>query len=77
MQILILALLAFPSSIGFVQDTTTIDQYCRLIISESLATTKVRIDIDMGDEKKLSANDARLRDELTSKLKDLIQLWMR
>ena len=46
---LMLRLLVFTSFIGSAQDTTTIDQYCRLIMSGW--TTKVTIDVDM--EKKV------------------------
>jgi hypothetical protein len=53
---------------SFAQDTTYIEQYCRLDISERPLSNKVAIDVDFGESRRLFA-DYRLRDEETGKLK--------
>jgi hypothetical protein len=58
-------LLSFSS---FAQDTTKVEQYCRLVAINKLLSTKVNIDVDFGQERKFFT-DARLRDEETGKLK--------
>ena len=51
------------------QDTTMVERYCRMIISERALSTKVNIELDFGEARKLFAGDVRLKDELTGKLK--------
>ncbi|HUR65577.1 MAG TPA: hypothetical protein VMZ03_04435 [Chitinophagaceae bacterium] len=52
----------------FAQDSTKVEQYCRVIAQNRLLSNKVNIDIDFGDERKLFS-DNRMRDEETGKLK--------
>jgi len=65
---LILVLFIFSSLNFFGQDTTTVEQYCRVIISNRALSTKVNIEIDFGEERKLF-KDNRLRDEMSGRLK--------
>jgi len=51
------------------QDTTMVEQYCRLIATGKILSNKVRIDVDFGEERKLF-RDNRLRDEQTGRLKE-------
>jgi len=51
------------------QDTTRVEQYCRLIATGKILSNKVRIDVDFGEERKLF-RDNRLKDEQTGKLKE-------
>ncbi len=51
------------------QDTTVIEQYCKMIVSGRVLSTKVNIDLDFGEERKLFGGDTRLKDDLTGKLK--------
>lgn len=53
---------------GFSQDTTRVEQYCRLVAQNRLLSNKVNIDVDYGDERKLFS-DNRLRDEETGRIK--------
>jgi len=50
------------------QDTTQVEQYCRLISFNRMFSNKVNIDVDFGDERKFFS-DSRMRDEETGKLK--------
>ena len=69
MKKLIFTLFVFTSLITSAQDTSTVERYCRMVISERSFSTKVNIELDLGEERKLLAGDTRLRDELTGKLK--------
>lgn len=51
------------------QDTTMVEQYCKMIVSGRVLSTKVNIELDFGEERKLFGGDTRLRDDLTGKLK--------
>ena len=51
------------------QDTTMVEQYCKLVATGKILSNKVRIDVDFGEERKLF-QDNRLRDEQTGKLKE-------
>lgn len=53
---------------SFAQDTTKVEQYCRLVSINKLFSNKVNIDVDFGDERKFFT-DNRLRDEETGKVK--------
>jgi len=53
---------------SFAQDTSYVEQYCRLEIGERALSNKVVIDVDFGESRRLF-NDYRLRDEETGKLK--------
>lgn len=53
---------------AFAQDSTKVEQYCRLIAFNRLLSNKVSIDVDFGDERKLFT-DNRMRDEETGRLK--------
>jgi hypothetical protein len=53
---------------GFAQDTTKVEQYCRLVAYNKLLSNKVNIDVDFGQERKFFT-DNRLRDEETGKVK--------
>jgi len=65
-MILVVFLLAAVNS--FAQDTTKVEQYCRLVAMNKLLSTKVNIDVDFGQERKFF-QDTRMRDEETGKLK--------
>ncbi|MFN8289883.1 MAG: hypothetical protein U0U70_06485 [Chitinophagaceae bacterium] len=67
-RIFLAALLAVSISSYAQQDTSRVEQYCRLIAQNRLLSNKVNIDIDYGDVRKLFS-DNRLRDEETGKLK--------
>ncbi|NOT51916.1 MAG: hypothetical protein HOP10_11650 [Chitinophagaceae bacterium] len=64
--ILIIFLLATINS--FAQDTSKVEQYCRLVAFNKLLSAKVNIDVDFGQERKFFS-DNRVRDEETGKLK--------
>jgi hypothetical protein len=66
-KIFIIALLLVSFS-GFAQDTTKVEQYCRLVAINKLLSNKVNIDVDFGQERKFFT-DNRLRDEETGKVK--------
>lgn len=51
------------------QDTTMVEQYCKMIVTGRVLSTKVNIDLDFGEERKLFGGDTRLKDDLTGKLK--------
>jgi len=53
---------------AYAQDSTKVEQYCRVVANNRLLSTKVNIDVDFGDERKLF-RDNRLRDEETGRLK--------
>ena len=61
------AFLLFSFS-SFAQDTTKVEQYCRLVSFNKLLSNKVNIDVDFGEERKFFS-DTRLRDEETGKIK--------
>lgn len=64
--------LALSTSIFFTvsaQDTTMVEQYCRVIVTGRPLSTKVSIDVDFGEERKFFQGDTRLRDALTGKVK--------
>ena len=69
MKKIIFTLLVFTSLITFAQDTATVEQYCRMVITGRALSTKVNIDLDFGEERKLFGGDNRVRDEMTGKLK--------
>ena len=50
-KIILLALLASSFSC-FAQDSTKVEQYCRLVAINKLFSNKVNIDVDFGDERK-------------------------
>jgi|SRR6185436_1855234 len=68
MKKLLLTLFVFASFIVSAQDTTMVEQYCRMIVTSRALSTKVNIDLDFGEERRLFT-DNRLRDEFTGKLK--------
>ena len=43
------------------QDTTQVEQYCRLISFNRMFSNKVNIDVDFGDERKFFS-DSRMRE---------------
>lgn len=68
-RIILLAFLAVSfSTFAQQQDTTRVEQYCRLVANNRLLSARVNIDVDFGDERKFF-KDNRLRDEETGKLK--------
>jgi hypothetical protein len=69
MKKLFLAMLLFISITSAAQDTTKVEQYCKLLATGRLLSNKVTIDIDFGEERKLFGGDTRLKDEETGKLK--------
>lgn len=68
MKKLMFLILIFVSFNSFAQDSTKVEQYCRLVAFNKLLSAKVNIDVDFGDERKFF-RDNRLRDEETGKLK--------
>jgi hypothetical protein len=50
------------------QDTTMVEQYCRIVITGRSFTTKVVIDVDFGEERRSSGFNW-LKDEMTGKVK--------
>jgi hypothetical protein len=66
-KIMLLALL-FASYSSIAQDSTKVEQYCRVIAFNKILSNKVNIEVDFGDERKFF-RDNRLRDEETGKLK--------
>lgn len=67
---LLIAMLSISFSIPMFaqQDTTKVEQYCRLIAYNKMFSTKVNIDVDYGEVRKYF-QDSRMRDEETGKLK--------
>src|SRR6185503_9626927 len=51
------------------QDTTMVEQYCKMVVTGRVLSTKVNIDLDFGEERKLFSGDTRLRGDMTGKLK--------
>ncbi|MBI5857595.1 MAG: hypothetical protein HZB42_08080 [Sphingobacteriales bacterium] len=68
MKKLFFIILMTSSLSAFSQDTTRVEQYCRLVAFNKLLSNKVNIDVDFGDERKFFS-DNRLRDEETGRLK--------
>jgi hypothetical protein len=68
MKKMILAVLLFTALNSFAQDSTKVEQYCRLTAFNKLLSNKVNIDVDFGQERKFFS-DNRVRDEETGKLK--------
>lgn len=68
MKKIFIAAFILISFTGFTQDTTMVEQYCRLVAQNRLLSNKVNIDVDFGQERKFFS-DNRLRDEETGKIK--------
>ncbi|MGH2553630.1 MAG: hypothetical protein ACRDEB_07930 [Chitinophagaceae bacterium] len=68
MKKILIAAFILVSFSGFSQDTTKVEQYCRLVAYNKLLSSKVNIDVDFGQERKFFS-DNRLRDEESGKLK--------
>jgi hypothetical protein len=68
MKKLIVAVVLLTSFRAFSQDTTMVEQYCRLESTGRLFSNKVTIEVDFGDSRRVFG-DYRLRDEETGKLK--------
>lgn len=66
-KILLLVLIAGSFS-AVAQDSSKVEQYCRLVAQNRLLSNRVNIDLDFGDERRLFS-DNRMRDEETGKLK--------
>ena len=56
MKFIFTLLLLLSSLICFCQDTTTVEQYCKVIVWEATLTSKVTIDVEYGEERKLWKN---------------------
>jgi len=69
MKKLLIGVCLLVSLSGFAQDTTKVEQYCRLVAYNKLLSNKVNIDVDFGQERKFFS-DNRLRDEETGKIKN-------
>ena len=69
MKKLIVVSLLFISITSFAQDTTRVEQYCKMVATGRLLSNKVTIDIDFGEERKFMSGDTRMKDEVTGKLK--------
>jgi len=68
MKKIFIAVFLLASISSFAQDTTRVEQYCRLVAMNKMFSAKVNIDVDFGDERKFFS-DNRMRDEETGKLK--------
>lgn len=68
MKKLFLLVLMVSSLSAFSQDSTKVEQYCRLVAIGKLFSNRVNIDVDFGDERKFFS-DNRLRDEETGRIK--------
>ena len=68
MKKLIIAVVLLTSFRAMAQDTTMVEQYCRLESTGRLFSNKVTIEVDFGDSRRVFG-DYRLRDEETGKLK--------
>lgn len=68
MKRLMLLVLLTGSFGAFAQDSTQVEQYCRLVAQNRLLSNRVNIDVDYGDERKLFS-DNRMRDEETGRVK--------
>lgn len=68
MKKFILLALLISSFSCFAQDSTKVEQYCRLVAIGKLFSNKVNIDVDFGDERKFFS-DNRLRDEESGRIK--------
>lgn len=68
MKRILLLVLVTGSLQAMSQDSTRVEQYCRLIAQNRLLSNRVNIDVDYGDERKLFS-DNRMRDEETGRVK--------
>ena len=68
MKKILLIVLLSASFYGYAQDSTQVEQYCRLVAQNRLLSNRVNIDVDYGDERKLFS-DNRMRDEETGRIK--------
>jgi len=68
MKKILLLVLVTGSLNAFAQDSTKVEQYCRLVAQNRLLSNRVNIDVDYGDERKLFS-DNRMRDEETGRIK--------
>ncbi len=62
MKKLIFFLMIIIPAVSFSQDTTKVEQYCELVATARLLSSKVTIDINYGEERKFF-KDYRIRDE--------------
>jgi hypothetical protein len=62
MKSILFTILLFVSVSAFTQDTSKVEQYCKVVATGKLLSTKVTIDIDYGEERTLW-KDHRLRNE--------------
>lgn len=46
-----------------------VEQYCRIVATGRALSTKVNIDLEFGEERKLFSGDTRPRDDMSGKLK--------
>jgi len=69
MKKLVIVLSLFISVQAAAQETSTVEQYCKMVATGRLLSNKVTIDIDFGEERKLFGGDTRLKDEETGKLR--------
>jgi len=69
MKKFIIAVLLFISIASSAQDTARVEQYCKMVATGRLLSSKVTIDIDFGEERKFFAGDTRMKDDVTGKLK--------
>ena len=69
MRKILFIVLVIASLSSFSQDTTKVEQYCKLVAQARLLSNKVTIDVDFGEERKFFSGDKRMRDEVTGKLK--------
>lgn len=68
MKKLLIIALVFTAFSANAQETAKVEQYCEVVATPKLLSSKVTIDVDYGDERSFW-KDNRLRDEQSGKLK--------
>lgn len=68
MKKIVLIVCLIGSFSALAQDSTRVEQYCRLVAQNRVLSNRVNIDVDYGDERKLFS-DNRMRDEETGRIK--------
>ena len=67
MKKLIFTLFVFSFFFTSAQDTTTVEQYCDLVVTGSGFSNKLNIVLDFGQEKSRNFRDNKLKDFVTGK----------
>lgn len=70
MKKLIFTLFGFTTLMTLAQDTTTVEQYCDMVVTNAPFSNKLNIALDFGHERPRRFKNYRLKDEETGKLKE-------